>query len=65
MANDVETEQLIAALILHAADHVAAGMTRAQVIQVLVALAAKPDVAHAIALQGEAVYVARGGVLPR
>lgn len=63
MADDVPTEQLVAALVMKAADDVASGMTRAQVIQALLDLAATPDVAEAIALRGEALYISRGGVL--
>lgn len=65
MANDVPTEQLVAALVMKAADDVAAGLTRAQVVQALVDLAATREVAEAIALRGEDLYVSRGGVLKR
>ncbi|WP_294764916.1 hypothetical protein [uncultured Rhodoferax sp.] len=65
MADEVPTDQLVAALVMKAADDVASGMTRAQVVQALVDLAATREVAEAIALRGEDLYVSRGGVLKR
>ena len=65
MPNDAQTEQLIASLVMKAADDLVSGKTRAQVIQALVDLAATPQVAEAIALRAEDVYVARGGTLQR
>eukprot|EP01034_Spumella_vulgaris_P000048 gene48-63_t len=56
MANDVQTEQLVASLIMKATDDIAAGKTRAQVIQALVDMAASPAVAEAIALRAEDVH---------